>query len=43
MVIAFDEAERIAGFFIRQQPVAADSSYLDHETRATLRLPVEGE
>lgn len=43
LVIAFDDAERIAGFFIRPQPVAAPSQFLDYEIRATLRLPVDGD
>lgn len=42
LVIAFDGAERIAGFFIAPQPVAAPSTYLDYDTKARLRLPVEG-
>lgn len=41
--IAFDNAERIAGFFIRPQPVAAPSQFLDYKTKAELRLPVDGE
>lgn len=43
LVIAFDGAERIAGFFIRPQPVAAPSRFLDYDTRAALRLPVNGD
>lgn len=43
LVIVFDDAERIAGFFIRPQPVAAPSRFPDYETRARLRLPVAGE
>ncbi|NGM46838.1 M23 family metallopeptidase [Rhodobacter sp. SGA-6-6] len=43
LVIALDGEERIAGFFIRPQPVAAPSPHLDYRTRARLRLPVEGE
>ncbi len=43
LVIAFDDAERIAGFFIRPQPVAAQSSFLDYKTKARLRLPVDGD
>ncbi|RWR25694.1 M23 family metallopeptidase [Sinirhodobacter populi] len=42
LVIAFDDAARIAGFFIRPQSVAAPSQFLDYETKATLRLPVDG-
>lgn len=40
---AFDTAGQIAGFYIRPQPVAADSPYLDYETKAELRLPFDGE
>lgn len=43
LVISFDGAERIAGFLIRPQPVAAPSQFLDYETKATLRLPVDGD
>lgn len=43
LVIAFDDANLIAGFFIRPQPVAAPSQFLDYETKATLRLPVDGD
>lgn len=43
LVIAFDGAGRIAGFFIRPRPVAAPSRFLDYQTRAALRLPVDGE
>lgn len=43
LVIAFDDAERISGFVIRPQPVAAPSQFLDYETKATLRLPVDGD
>lgn len=43
ILVAFDEAERVAGFFIRPQPLAAPSPHLDYETKAKLRLPVEGE
>ncbi|MFT3691400.1 hypothetical protein [Paenirhodobacter sp.] len=42
LVISFDDPERIAGFFIRPQPVAAHSDHLDYDTKAMLRLPVEG-
>lgn len=40
---AFDPDGRIAGFFVQPQPVAAQSAYLDYETRADLRLPFDGE
>lgn len=40
---AFDADGQIAGFFVRPQPVAAESAYLDYETRADLRLPFDGE
>lgn len=40
---AFDEDGRIGGFFIREAPVAAESRFLDYETRADLRLPFDGE
>lgn len=43
LVIAFDDSERIAGFFIRPQSVVAPSRFLDYETKAALRLPVDGE
>ena len=43
LVIFFDDAERIAGFVIRPQPVAAQNQFLDYKTKATLRLPVEGD
>lgn len=42
LVIAFDKAERIAGFSLRPQPVAAPTRFADYETRATLQLPVRG-
>lgn len=43
LVIAFNGAERIAGFLIRPQPVAAPSRFEDYQTRAALCLPVDGE
>lgn len=43
LIIALDDAEQIAGFFIRPQPVAAPSSYLDYQTKARLRLPFDGD
>lgn len=39
----FDSEKRIAGFFVRQAPVAAESRYLDYQTKAALRLPFDGE
>src|SRR5690606_35569101 len=35
----FDGEKRIAGFFVRQAPVAAESRFLDYRTKASLRLP----
>jgi hypothetical protein len=42
LVIALDNTEKIAGFLIKPQPVAAPSPYLDYRTRAALHLPVGG-
>lgn len=42
MVLALDPEARIAGLHLRPQPVAAPSRYMDYETRAPLRLPVNG-
>ncbi len=39
----FDRQRKIAGFFVRPAPQAADSRFLDYETKATLRLPFDGE
>ena len=39
----FDAERRIAGFFVRQAPVAAESRFLDYQTKARLRLPFDGE
>jgi murein DD-endopeptidase MepM/ murein hydrolase activator NlpD len=39
----FDGEKRIAGFFVRQAPAAAESRFLDYRTKASLRLPFEGE
>ena len=39
----FDDERRIAGFFVRQAPQAAESRFLDYRTKASLRLPFEGE
>lgn len=43
IIVALDPEERIAGLFVRPQPSPAPSSRLDYETKAALRLPVEGE
>lgn len=43
LVIAFEGADRIAGFVIRPRAVAAPSQFMEYETSAALRLPVEGE
>lgn len=40
---AFDAQGQIAGFFVRPQPIAAESAYLDYETEADLRLPFDGD
>lgn len=40
---AFDGEDRIAGFFVRPQQQAAESRFLDYETKAALRLPFYGE
>lgn len=42
LVIAFDDAGRIAGFFVRPQPIAVPSRFLGYRTKAALRLPVDG-
>lgn len=42
LVIAFDKTDRIAGFLVRPQPVAAQSPHLNYQTKAKLRLPVSG-
>jgi murein DD-endopeptidase MepM/ murein hydrolase activator NlpD len=39
----FDSERRIAGFFVRQVPQAAESRFLDYRTKARLSLPFEGE
>jgi hypothetical protein len=41
--IALTETEAVDGFLVRLQPVAADSPFLDYQTKADLRLPVDGE
>jgi len=38
---SFDTAGRIAGFYLR--PVAAESRFLDYQTKAKLRLPFDGD
>ncbi|AJE48176.1 GNAT family N-acetyltransferase [Celeribacter indicus] len=43
LVVALDGTGRIAGFLVRPQPVAAPSPHLEYETKARLRLPVEGD
>ncbi len=43
MQFAFDGDGRIAGFFVRQAPVVAESRFLDYVTKAPLRLPFDGE
>jgi murein DD-endopeptidase MepM/ murein hydrolase activator NlpD len=40
---SFDGEGRIAGFFVRPLQKAADSPYLDYRTKASLRLPFDGE
>ncbi|MEO4001090.1 peptidoglycan DD-metalloendopeptidase family protein [Mesorhizobium sp. CAU 1732] len=39
---ALDEEDRIYGFFVRPAQDAAESRFLDYETKADLRLPFEG-
>lgn len=39
---SFDLSGRIAGFFIRPAPVAADSRFMNYYTQAELRLPFAG-
>lgn len=43
LVIVFDSTEHIAGFLIRPQAVAAQSPYLEYQTKARLQLPFSGE
>ncbi|WP_246665976.1 M23 family metallopeptidase [Aquamicrobium sp. LC103] len=38
-----DGDDRVAGFFVRPRQPPAASDFLDYETKATLRLPFEGE
>jgi murein DD-endopeptidase MepM/ murein hydrolase activator NlpD len=40
---AFDDADRIAGFFVRPVPTPTETRFLDYETKASLRLPFDGE
>jgi murein DD-endopeptidase MepM/ murein hydrolase activator NlpD len=40
---AFDETGKVAGFFVRPAPVPAESRFPDYRTKASLRLPFEGE
>jgi hypothetical protein len=40
---SFDPIGRIAGFHIRLAPVAAESRFLDYQTKAKLRLPFDGD
>ena len=42
LVVAFDPDDRISGFFVRPKAAEASSRFLDYETRADLRLPIEG-
>jgi murein DD-endopeptidase MepM/ murein hydrolase activator NlpD len=39
---AFDDTRKIAGFFVRPAPVPAESRFLNHRTKASLRLPFDG-
>lgn len=41
--IAFGAEGQIAGFLVRRQPLAAPSRFLDYQTKANLRLPVNRE
>jgi len=38
-----DSEAKIAGFYLRPAPVAAESRFLDYQTKAELRFPFEGE
>jgi murein DD-endopeptidase MepM/ murein hydrolase activator NlpD len=40
---AFDDSDRIAGFFVRQLPTPAETRFLDYQTKGSLRLPFDGE
>jgi hypothetical protein len=42
ITVALDAGGRVAGFWVRPQRGAAESSYLDYRTRAELRLPFDG-
>jgi hypothetical protein len=39
----FDQEGRISGFFVRESPQVADSSFMEYETKASLRLPFGGD
>ncbi len=39
----FDQDMKIAGFFARQMPALSESRFLDYQTKASLRLPFDGE
>lgn len=41
--IAFDDNDKIVGFYVRVAPVVAASAHLDYQTKAALTLPFEGE
>ncbi|MEM8837239.1 MAG: M23 family metallopeptidase [Pseudomonadota bacterium] len=43
LVIAINELDKVAGFWIRPQAVAAYSPHLNYQTKANLCLPVDGE
>lgn len=40
---SFDADGRIAGFYLQPAPVAAESRFLDYQTKAKLRLPFDGD
>ncbi|WP_274627500.1 M23 family metallopeptidase [Arvimicrobium flavum] len=40
---AFNEDGQISGFFVQPKPALAESRFLDYQTKATLRLPFDGE
>lgn len=43
IVWTLDDNDMIAGFFVQPQQVAADSPYLDYQTKSELQLPFNGE
>jgi hypothetical protein len=43
LTIALDDSEQVDGFLVRLQPVAANSPFLDYQTKTDLRLPVRGD